>query len=236
MTSTTQLALSFVVLALSAIAPVSQASAQDDFDFYLFVQSWPGTGCETHHCDHSHISKAAKGFTIHGLWPNDADGHYPSYCHGGSGFDSNKLKPIMSNMERYWPSLWSSNDGFWEHEWEKHGRCATQDFKSEEDYFYHGLKLHKDLDILNAFQNHGIHPDHDKTWPQSQLISAVKNTHGVTPIFQCSGNKMKAVWIAVDHSISPRNFPGEFMHHSQDRACGHGDPNYHISVPPFPDY
>ncbi|CAL5085772.1 unnamed protein product [Urochloa decumbens] len=69
-----KLAIAFgLVLSLLAIS-----SAAERFDFFYFVQQWPGSFCDTSRgCCFPDTGKPAADFGIHGLWPNYAK------CHGG---------------------------------------------------------------------------------------------------------------------------------------------------------
>ncbi|KAH9311344.1 hypothetical protein KI387_026379, partial [Taxus chinensis] len=57
-----------------------KASART-FDFYYFVQEWPGSYCDTHRkCCSPETGLPSSDFHIHGLWPNMKDGSWPQYC------------------------------------------------------------------------------------------------------------------------------------------------------------
>ncbi|CAN6206182.1 unnamed protein product [Urochloa humidicola] len=61
-----------LVLSLLAVS-----SAAESFDFFYFVQQWPGSYCDTWRgCCFPDTGKPAAEFGIHGLWPNYAK------CHG----------------------------------------------------------------------------------------------------------------------------------------------------------
>ena len=59
-------------------------------------------------------------WSIHGLWPQYADGSYPSYCKKVF-FDLQALQPIIDKLNIKWCSDKGTNEKFWQHEWEKHG-------------------------------------------------------------------------------------------------------------------
>ena len=81
------------------------------FDFYLLVLSWSPEFC------HSKPSAAEcsqhRGFLVHGLWPQNNDGSYPSDC--------STTRPAPGN-----PSSISDimPPEIIQHEWEKHGTCS----------------------------------------------------------------------------------------------------------------
>lgn len=85
-------------------------------------------------------------FTIHGLWPNYANGSYPEYCEPGVHYDPTEIsKDTLQEMEAYWFSCdWSSytNEEFWDHEVSKHYTCVFNRSLTQEDYFSTALDLY----------------------------------------------------------------------------------------------
>ena len=121
--------------------------------FHLLVQQWPASFCATAHCTRA----APATFTVHGLWPNYADGSYPSFC-PGPAFDDAKLGELKAEMEQVWPSLTQGDDSFWGHEWTKHGTCAQPALTDEHSYFAAALRKRDGLDLLGALKTAGIEP------------------------------------------------------------------------------
>uniref|UniRef100_A0A0D9X1T7 Uncharacterized protein n=1 Tax=Leersia perrieri TaxID=77586 RepID=A0A0D9X1T7_9ORYZ len=67
-----KLAAIAVALLLPLVAGAT-AAADDEFDFFYFVQQWPGSFCDTDRgCCFPDTGKPAAEFGIHGLWPNYA--------------------------------------------------------------------------------------------------------------------------------------------------------------------
>ncbi|KAI9444830.1 ribonuclease T2 [Lactarius indigo] len=91
-------------------------------------------------------------WTIHGLWPDNCDGSFESYCdlsrqydpnpspnvlpdgtpvpaYNGSGVDTFILEfgrlDLLNYMEKYWVSQGSPNKAFWAHEFSKHATCTS---------------------------------------------------------------------------------------------------------------
>lgn len=113
------------LLALGATVASTQASlssSSSDYDFFYFVQQWPSTFCHHTSCHRA----PPPYFTIHGLWPDRFDGSYPQFCKGSAdSFDLDGIGPDRQDvMSAVWPSLTGPNEGFWGHEWNKHGTCA----------------------------------------------------------------------------------------------------------------
>jgi ribonuclease T2 len=97
--------------------------------------------------------------TIHGLWPSLKSGSQLSDCTSGVTIKDDG-STLFTNMKQYWPSFstTSTNEWFWEHEYNKHGYCMVEEYGWDgyEEYFEFVielfLKTYKDL-IINAFPN-----------------------------------------------------------------------------------
>ncbi|CAM8912849.1 unnamed protein product [Rhodiola kirilowii] len=175
------------------------------FDFFYFVQQWPGSYCDSQQsCCFPTTGKPAADFSIHGLWPNYNDGSYPSNCDPDSPFDESKVSDLLSQMQKNWPTLaCPSADGinFWSHEWEKHGTCS-ESILDEHSYFEAALALKTKASLLQALTSAGIKPD-DGQYNLSDIKDAIKQGVGFEPYVQCntdsSGNsQLYQVYICVD--------------------------------------
>lgn len=117
-----------VLLPIFLLQFLTIACASKDFDFFYFVQQWPGSYCDTKQsCCYPTTGKPDADFGIHGLWPNYKDGSYPSNCDRDRPFDSSEISDLNSQLQTEWPTLsCPSGTGmkFWEHEWDKHGTCS----------------------------------------------------------------------------------------------------------------
>ncbi|OWM75936.1 ribonuclease 3-like [Punica granatum] len=196
-----------ILIALLSIHCLSALCAVDDFDFFYFVQQWPGSYCDSRHsCCYPKTGKPAADFGIHGLWPNYKDGSYQSKCNPDHVFDKSEISDLISSLEKSWPTLsCPSNDGlkFWEHEWEKHGTCSESEL-DQHDYFEAGLKLKEKTNLLQALKNAGIEPN-DKFYRLESIKEAIKQAVGHEPGIECnvdpSGHKqLSEVYLCVDTS------------------------------------
>nr|XP_010939795.1 extracellular ribonuclease LE-like [Elaeis guineensis] len=194
--------LHLILLLLPLLAAVSTAK---DFDFFYFVQQWPGSYCDTaKSCCYPTTGKPAADFGIHGLWPNYNDGSYPSNCDPDNSYDESKIKDLITAMQAEWPTLaCPSDDGskFWSHEWEKHGTCS-ESILDEHSYFEAALDLKKQVDLLQILKSAGINPD-DGSYSVRSISRAIKDATGFTPGIECnvdeSGNtQLYQVYICVD--------------------------------------
>ena len=68
-------------------------------------------------------------WTIHGLWPDNCDGTYNSFCDPAREYTnitailtSYKKNELLEYMKKYWKDYAGNDESFWEHEWNKHGK------------------------------------------------------------------------------------------------------------------
>ncbi|XP_043699571.1 extracellular ribonuclease LE-like [Telopea speciosissima] len=184
-------------------------SASQDFDFFYFVQQWPGSYCDTKQsCCYPTTGKPASDFGIHGLWPNYNDGSYPSNCDPSSSFDPSAISDLTSSLKSNWPTLaCPSSNGlkFWSHEWEKHGTCSESVF-DQHGYFETTLNLKKKVDLLQILENAGIQPD-GGFYSLESIKGAIRDGSGYSPGIECnvddSGNtQLYQIYLCVDKSGS----------------------------------
>ncbi|KAK9820454.1 hypothetical protein WJX72_010539 [[Myrmecia] bisecta] len=164
---------------LFALAVLSTAASAEPF-FYL-VRQWPTTACDVYHC---HDPPHGRDFSIHGLWPNNDDGTWPSFC-SQTKFRRNELRELIDEMNKYWPSLTGSNEVFWTHEWEKHGTCAGPQITTQHDFFAAALHLHKTLNIEDALSAASIVPSDSTTYDTADIVAALRDALGFAPIITC---------------------------------------------------
>ncbi|XP_059648837.1 intracellular ribonuclease LX-like [Cornus florida] len=188
-----------------AILCVSQ-----DFDFFYFVQQWPGSYCDTKQsCCYPKTGKPAEDFSIHGLWPNYNDGSYPQNCDPDSTFDRSEVSDLIRTMEEDWPTLaCPSGDGlkFWGHEWNKHGTCS-ESMLDQHAYFQKALDLKKKANLLQVLKSAGIRPGDGKFYSLASIKEAIEEGVGNSAYVQCnvdpSGNsQLYQVYLCVDTSAS----------------------------------
>ncbi|XAR55996.1 Ribonuclease T(2) [Bertholletia excelsa] len=196
---------STLIIKLLMVQCLAVACTAQNFDFFYFVQQWPGSYCDTERsCCYPTTGKPAADFGIHGLWPNYNDGSYPSNCDPSSAFDKSEVSDLISRMQRNWPTLaCPSDDGssFWSHEWVKHGTCA-ESVLNQHDYFKSALNLRDKLDLLGILQGAGINPD-GRTYSLGSVKGAIKEATGYSPWIECntdsSGNsQLYQIYLCVD--------------------------------------
>ena len=78
-------------------------------------------------------------WTIHGLWPN-----WGQDC-TSEQFDESQVEDLLDDMKQYWlscPKYGHDNEGFWSHEWSKHGTCTGL---TQHEFFSKALDLYQNF-------------------------------------------------------------------------------------------
>ncbi|XP_065869773.1 ribonuclease 3-like [Euphorbia lathyris] len=186
---------------------LSVGCLSQDFDFFYFVQQWPGSYCDTRHsCCYPKTGKPEADFGIHGLWPNYKDGSYPSNCNTDLVFDKSQISDLVSSLQKNWPTLaCPSGDGnkFWSHEWVKHGSCSESEL-DQHDYFEAALKLKEKAKLVEILANAGIKPD-DEFYELESIKEAIKQGIGYSAGIECNVDGSKnsqifQIYLCVDTS------------------------------------
>merc|ERR1719473_1086318 len=162
-------------------------TSDDSYDYYLLVQQWPTTQSSTAWPEGANTSD----FSLHGLWPSRVGSDsatYPCACTQES-FDESQLSDILTRMETNWASYTGDNDGFWTHEWSKHGTCSTPLLTTQHDYFSKALDARFKTMLLVKLSQQGIVPDATKTYTSSEISNAV----GENPALGCKGSKLSEI-------------------------------------------
>lgn len=121
-----------------------------DFEFYVFASEWRGSICSYNKCS---LDSASNFWNIHGLWPSDGS-QGVNFC-SEEKFDPSQLSGLESSVAKYWSGLYSDDNGFHSHEWQKHGTCSGMD---QETYFSTTIQLALHLDVYGTLSSAGITP------------------------------------------------------------------------------
>lgn len=126
-------------IGLAYTVTLTGAAHASSFDFLLLATSWEPGFCVSHKTNAecqalTSTSYAATHLSLHGLWPNNYDGSYPSYCgvpQSQINLDTSATWCQMANygvnstvfgqLKTYMPGAASCLD---KHEWYKHGTCS----------------------------------------------------------------------------------------------------------------
>lgn len=150
-------------------------------------------------------------WTIHGLWPDNCDGTYPSRCDSSRAYtnitdilNANGGEDTLAYMEEYWKDYKGDDESFWEHEWSKHGTCIStlepkcySGYSSGEeaaDYFARTVELFKGLPTYQWLADEGITPSSGNTYDSNKIKSILEAKHGAKVALGCRGNVLNEVW------------------------------------------
>lgn len=145
----------------------------------------------------------SEDFTIHGLWPDRADGSWPQYCNDTARFTPASVDGLRARLAAAWPAFGGGGDAaFWRHEWLRHGTCAANGLAANETaYFARALALHESLPLLPALSAAGIAPSDTVARPHSVVVAALAKGLGAVPAVHCGGgrgaDKVTEVWVCL---------------------------------------
>ncbi|KAH8807834.1 ribonuclease Trv [Xylogone sp. PMI_703] len=165
-------------------------------------------------------------WTIHGLWPDHCDGTFDQNCDPTRAFtnitailQSYNRTDLLTYMNKYWKDINGNDEGFWEHEWGKHGTCMStlepscyNDYQPQEevvDFFERTISLFTQLDSYTFLKNAGIVPSNTVTYTFDQIQSALTAAHGFPVTISCSGGALNEIWYHFDVRGSVQT--GEFV-------------------------
>lgn len=150
-------------------------------------------------------------FTIHGLWPQNYDGTYPTYCNRSEHYDPNAVADLLPRLEVEWPSMSETDDGFWTHEWQKHGSCTDM---PEHDYFKKGLELNENYDLMGPLYSANIFPSDDVKYDFDAVLAAFKSGLGVSVEMTCYADDVSEVRMCLSKDFEPIDCTQQKNRHS----------------------
>lgn len=106
-------------IGLLASDAANAQSRSGNFDFYVLALSWSPSFCalEGREKGREQCDGPAKGFVLHGLWPQYERG-FPSNCEHPF---RNAPNSVIQQIRGLFPE-----DGLARHQWRKHGTCSGQ--------------------------------------------------------------------------------------------------------------
>jgi ribonuclease T2 len=112
-----------------------------------------------------------------------------------------QLAGVVDHLNKKWGTLACTskhNEGFWEHEWSKHGTCSGF---TQRRYFEASLELYNRYDITRGLGNAGVVAD-DRFYPVANITSALTELLGYAPQIECNkdpeGNRqLHQVYVCV---------------------------------------
>ncbi|KAK2948454.1 putative Ribonuclease [Blattamonas nauphoetae] len=136
-------------------------------------------------------------FSLHGLWPNFNASSYPSNCNNSYPFNMKEIEGIP-DLAKQWFSNVNSDEYFYDHEWTKHGTCATDILPTIRDYFSKSIELNKGLDLSGILKRAGITPSNTKMYTKASVAAAFKAALGVDVLLECLKYDGKSMLSGVD--------------------------------------
>ncbi|PHU11035.1 hypothetical protein BC332_17965 [Capsicum chinense] len=174
--------LSFLLLPILLLVIISHVHSQlpSRAPVNWYVLQWPPTYCiqlnneiPPGRCIEPILEH---NFTLHGLWPADANG-YTISCTDSVTVNWNQLiPPIESELNKFWPNLreglpkWS----LWKNEYNRHGVCGGLTAK---EYFDAAISINKKITLGNLFnylKTNGIIACDSLAFTKDQIITAVQ--------------------------------------------------------------
>jgi len=190
--------LLLLISATSCFLPSLSAPSSDSYQFILYVSRWPGTFQE------HPIPKYVDTFTLHGMWPSNNNGSYPSDCNASDPFNVNDIKSILQPLRVAWYDFDGPNStSLWTHEWDKHGTCCTNVLPTQLDFFTEAINLHTYLNSSGVLAEHGIIPSRDNKYSLKNIQAALTTRiPGVTPIVTCDNKYDKICLFRVEYCFN----------------------------------
>ncbi|XP_060082865.1 ribonuclease Oy-like, partial [Ylistrum balloti] len=146
---------------------------------------------------------------------------------------------LVPMMKVLWPNMYAdtSMESFWEHEWTKHGTCASTlpATGSEMLYFKKALALAGTYGASQLFSNEGIIPSTSRTYTLEEIETALSHQLGARAKVECTKDEttgkmmLYEVEICLDKQFNPVDCyepNGSNDYHSD---CPHSD----IAYPPL---
>ncbi|TVU37733.1 hypothetical protein EJB05_11082 [Eragrostis curvula] len=198
----TKLVLSLALLSLLAVSATAER-----FDFFYFVQQWPGSFCDTQRgCCFPDTGKPAAEFGIHGLWPNYVDCRgggggddggvismvgrrgrcWPQFCDDGNELRPWEIRDLIKSLDQSWPTLACKGGrsfDFWSQEWMKHGTCSNL---GQHEYFAASLALKAKHNLSAILAGAGIVPSDTETYFLSSIRDAIAEGTGAKANLECN--------------------------------------------------
>ena len=157
------------------------------FDFYLLNLSWSPEYCHSHPSAAECAAHAA--FVLHGLWPENANGHNPENCSNAPG---------PANPATYKDIY--ADTGLLEHEWRVHGTCSGM---SADDFFNAARTAYRSI-AIPAMLSGLIAP---VSMPPDQILGLFAQANPSIPrasfALTCGSNYLTAVEECLDKSLHP---------------------------------
>ncbi|XP_051168052.1 ribonuclease Oy-like [Leptopilina boulardi] len=181
--------LKFGILLGVSFIQLSHAGPHD-FDILLFAQQWAKSLCFQYNKPPNNCYLPQHNdWTVHGIWPSKINQRGPESCKQIQ-FRPQELSSIKSHLDSYWLSIHGPNaNGFWKHEWDKHGTCSVVMplLNTQLKYFQTGLNLNAQYNIGAMLQKGGIVPG--RSYSIHNIMSTLNQGLKASPQVTCISKK-----------------------------------------------
>ena len=160
------------------------------------------------------ISEDNSIWTIHGLWPSRYGTNGPSNCKSQENFNVEKLQSILEDLKQFWPDVLNNPDpsSFWKHEWDRHGKCATEidSIENQLEYFKKGLELSWIHPIEKYLETFGITPG--DSYSADTILNSILAQTGFQAAIQCDkfGENLMEIRICFDKNFETISCEGAY--------------------------
>ena len=173
-------------------SPAHASTSPGSFDFYLLNLSWAPEYCHAHPQATECTNHST--FVLHGLWPQNNNGSYPSHCSGAPG----PANPAKYNS--VYPDA-----GLLQHEWQTHGTCTGL---APEAYLATAQRAVREVTIPPAL----AHLTASTALPPDQILQLFTQSNPGLPAaslaLSCGNNYLTAVEVCLDKSLHPEACQG----------------------------
>jgi ribonuclease T2 len=187
--------LMLVLAATTGAARTRHGPANADeagrFDYYVLTLSWSPVYCEAHPEDRQQCAGKQHGFVLHGLWPQYANGGYPSSCASS--------QRLTEDARNYGKSVFPS-EKLVAHEWQVHGTCSGMDATA---YFKAADEARQAVRIPTTFEP-GARARETTAQAVSKAIREANpriTNRGLAVV--CSGPELAEVRICLSKDLQP---------------------------------
>ncbi|HET8547133.1 MAG TPA: ribonuclease T2 [Bryobacteraceae bacterium] len=173
----------------AAAAACLCSAAPPRFDYYVFSLSWSPEYCAGGNSSEQCTGNRRYEFVVHGLWPQDERGGYPSNCAGTRQVP----RRIIDEMIEIMPSAQLIR-----HEWQKHGTCSGL---SQQDYFQRVQDAYVLVRIPNRFRQPLRQVETTATDVKREFTNA---NPGFSFTVACRGRFIREVRTCMDRDLAAR--------------------------------
>lgn len=190
-------------LIFALLLTASTAYSLKSYDSLLLATEWQGTVCMFKVCNED--TSADGVFNLHGLWPNRNDGKHPFSCSRTKLGLKSLPKDLQTSLKSYWSGLYSSQEGFLNHEWSKHGTCWRSDYGNIPSMPQEARPL-----VLKARNSNVQQPEHymrlaSTLSSKNYNLYSILEKGGITPKDD-EAYELEGVYSTISRALGIKNF------------------------------